>query len=103
MRFAEGVVPAGRRGPEPPARPAMREPGRTPNATGLSAREAVALFGKLGISVHLEGTGFVVAQDPPAGAPIAGRAVHLLTLSDSGPAAARFGRGREETPSPPVP
>lgn len=103
LRFADGVVPAGRRGPEQPAPPAFREPGRTPNASGLSAREAVALFGKIGVSVRLEGSGFVVAQDPPAGAPIAGRAVHILTLSDSGPAAARFGRGREETPSPPVP
>ena len=103
LRFADGVVPAGRRGPEPLARPALSEPGRTPSASGLSAREAVALFGKLGISVRLEGTGFVVAQDPPAGAPIGGRSVHVLTLSDGGPAAARFGRGREETPAPPVP
>ena len=103
MHFIDGVVPAGRRGPETPARPVLREPGRTPNASGLSAREAVALFGKLGISVRLEGTGFVVAQDPAAGAPVASRAIHVLTLSDSGPAAARFGRGREETPSPPVP
>jgi len=103
LRFVEGVVPAGRRSPEQAATPAGRESGRTPDASGLSAREAVALFGKLGISVRLEGTGFVVVQDPPAGASIAGRAVHVLTLSDSGPAAARFGRGREETPSPPVP
>ena len=103
LRFADGVVPVGLRAAEPPRRPALPEPGRTPDALGLSAREAIVLFGKLGIPVLLKGSGFVVAQNPPAGSPLAGRVLHTLTLSESGAAAARSGRGRQENTSPRVP
>lgn len=103
LRFADGLVPAGHRVQEPPPRLASPGPGRTPEASGLSAREAIVLFGRLGIPVRLQGAGFVVAQSPLPGAPIGGRAPHVLKLSETGPAAARAGRGREETPSPPVP
>ncbi|MGH9399436.1 MAG: penicillin-binding transpeptidase domain-containing protein [Thermoanaerobaculia bacterium] len=103
LRYGDGVVPAGLPVSGPPRRLASFEPGRTPHALGLSAREALALFGRLGIPVRLEGAGFVVSQDPPAGAAIASRPLHVLTLSQAGPAAARPSRGREEPPSPPVP
>ena len=103
LRLADGVVPVGLRAAEPPRRPALSEPGRTPDALGLSAREAIALFGRLGIPVRLTGSGFVVAQNPPAGSPLAGHVPHTLTLGESSAAAARSGRGREENTSPAVP
>jgi membrane peptidoglycan carboxypeptidase len=103
LRFADGVVPAALRTAEAPRRQASAEPGHSPDALRLSAREAVALFAKLGIPVFLKGSGFVIAQDPPAGSPLAGRALHTLTLGESGPAEARSGRGREENTSPTVP
>jgi cell division protein FtsI (penicillin-binding protein 3) len=101
-RYAEGVVPAGWRASEPLPLSARLEPGRTPDARGLSAREALALFARLGVPVRLNGTGFVVSQDPPAGSALA-PGHQTLTLSESSPAAARSGRGREENTSPPVP
>jgi cell division protein FtsI (penicillin-binding protein 3) len=105
LRFADGIVPAGLQGAAP-ARALGRpgpEAGRTPDALGLSAREAIALFGKLGIPVRLSGSGFVVGQSPPAGSPLGGHGPCILTLGESGPAAARSGRGREENTSPTVP
>lgn len=105
LRFADGIVPVGLQGAAPERTLGRPEPGPglTPNALGLSAREAIALFGKLGIRVRLSGSGFVVGQNPPAGSPLDGRAPCILTLGESGPAAARSGRGREENTSPTVP
>jgi cell division protein FtsI (penicillin-binding protein 3) len=104
MKFAEGVVPAAFRASRAPAPAdaARPEPGRMPDVRGLSAREALALFARLGVPVRLAGTGFVVSQDPPAGFPLSSGTL-TLTLSESGPPAARSGRGREESTSPPVP
>jgi len=104
LKFAEGVVPAAFRASEtpPPADPPRPEPGRMPDVRGLSAREALALFARLGVPVRLAGAGFVVSQDPPAGFPLSSGTL-TLTLSESGPPAARSGRGREESSSPPVP
>src|SRR5262249_3906323 len=45
-------------------------PGAMPDLHGLSAREALHRMLKLGLAVRVEGTGFVVSQDPPAGAPL---------------------------------
>jgi beta-lactam-binding protein with PASTA domain len=42
-------------------------PGTMPDLRGLSAREALRATVKLGLMARVEGTGFVVAQDPPAG------------------------------------
>jgi cell division protein FtsI (penicillin-binding protein 3) len=42
-------------------------PGTMPDLHGLSAREALRAAVKLGLTARVEGTGFVVAQDPPAG------------------------------------
>ena len=51
-----------------------------PNVVGLGAREAVHLLAGLGVSSTMHGDGVVVAQDPPAGTPIAsGR--HLPPLA----------------------
>src|SRR5690606_17770208 len=43
---------------------------RAPSLLGLGAREAVSRAGEAGLVARLEGKGRVVAQDPPAGAPI---------------------------------
>ena len=45
-------------------------PGTMPDLHGLSAREALLRMLKLGIAARVEGTGFVISQDPPAGAPL---------------------------------
>jgi membrane peptidoglycan carboxypeptidase len=42
--------------------------GTMPDLRGMSAREALRAAVKLGLTARVEGTGFVVAQDPPAGA-----------------------------------
>lgn len=52
-----------------------------PDLSGLSAREAVRLLARHGLSVRLAGHGSVVAQDPSAGAPAAGVGSVSLTLS----------------------
>jgi cell division protein FtsI (penicillin-binding protein 3) len=51
-----------------------------PDLRGLSAREAVRTLVKLGMNASVSGDGFVVAQIPPAGAPIAPEAVCRLVL-----------------------
>jgi len=43
-------------------------PGTMPDLHGLSAREALRKMLRLGLTARIEGTGFVVSQDPPAGA-----------------------------------
>ena len=42
-------------------------PGTMPDLQGLSARDALRRLVKLGLTRRVEGDGFVVAQDPPAG------------------------------------
>ncbi|MGE5275537.1 MAG: penicillin-binding transpeptidase domain-containing protein [Acidobacteriota bacterium] len=99
--FPPGVVPASaRRRPASaaPAVPALSEAG-VPDAAGLSARQALALFARRGMAVRLEGSGFVAAQRPAAGAAWRPGLVVTLSLSEDAAAASRPGRGREETPS----
>ena len=55
--------------------------GTVPNLTGMSARDAVRRLGRLGVDVRLSGDGFVVSQNPPAGAPIEPGSVSRLVLS----------------------
>ena len=55
-------------------------PGTVPDLRGMSAREAVRKLAKLGMSPRLVGDGFVVSQEPPAGAPIDGDGVCRLML-----------------------
>lgn len=80
----------------------VEEPDRTPRAVGLSARQALAVFARAGVLARLQGTGFVVSQDPPAGSPIRRGTVHTLFLADNAAApAGAAGRRPEETASPP--
>jgi cell division protein FtsI (penicillin-binding protein 3) len=98
--FPAGVVPASvRRSPASEGPVPTRASDGVPNATGLSAREALALFARRGIPVRVEGTGFVAAQRPRAGAVWKPGIVVILSLSEDAAAVSRSGRGREETPS----
>jgi membrane peptidoglycan carboxypeptidase len=103
LRYPAGLVPVSRRdggsGVAPDA------PESTPDALGLSARQAIALFARVGVLARLQGSGFVVAQDPPAGAPTRPGALHTLFLADSAPAPARAAgrRAQETAPPPPSP
>jgi len=93
--YSSGVVPVARRG-------ADAEPDdRMPSAIGMSAQQALAVFARLGVLARLQGTGFVVAQDPPAGAPIRPGSVHTLFLADNAAAPSRAGGRRAEETAPP--
>jgi len=96
--YPEGVVPAARRhthGTEPPGREDSRE--RVPDASGLSTRQALSLFARLGVTVRLQGTGFVASQTPVPGEFLRSGQTVTLRLSETAPA--RGVRGREETSS----
>ena len=54
-----------------------------PDLKGLSARDAVRQLVKLGLMAQVSGDGMVVAQDPPAGAPIEPGTTCHLTLARS--------------------
>jgi cell division protein FtsI (penicillin-binding protein 3) len=58
------------------------EPGM-PDLSGLSARRAVAELSQLGLAPRLTGTGFVIGQDPPAGAVVSPGEICRLRLSES--------------------
>jgi stage V sporulation protein D (sporulation-specific penicillin-binding protein) len=72
----------------------------TPDVVGLSARQALAIFARLGMTAHLRGSGFVVSQDPPPGTAARPGDTHTLRLLETAPPISRPGRGREETSSP---
>jgi len=95
--YASGVVAAARRG----ADPASAADERTPSAVGMSAHQALEIFARLGVLARLQGTGFVVAQDPPAGSPIRPGSVHTLFLADNAAAPSRAGGHRAEETAPP--
>ncbi|HEY7370347.1 MAG TPA: penicillin-binding protein [Thermoanaerobaculia bacterium] len=110
MRMPEGLMPAAlREGSSGVALPAPPEPqgdefvpgaesgGLHPDAYGMTAREALALYARSGLPVRLEGSGVVVRQRPPAGAPVRLGEPAVLTLEDD--AAPRS--GREEAVAPP--
>lgn len=101
LELPEGAVPASiRRGPIEPAPPTIRQ---TPDASGLSARQAVALFARLGVPARLRGGGFVTSQEPPAGSILRSGQTHTLFLSESSAPNSRPSRAREETSSLPFP
>jgi cell division protein FtsI/penicillin-binding protein 2 len=96
-----GVVPASVRLPEsrPAVEPEVIGPARTPDAAGLSARQALALFARLGTTVRLHGAGFVTGQQPAPGSILRPGQTHTLFLSETAPPISRPGRAREETSS----
>jgi cell division protein FtsI/penicillin-binding protein 2 len=100
-RYPAGFVPAALREPAPSAEPAETI-GETPDARGLSARQALALFARSGIAVQLRGTGFVIGQVPAAGSPVRTGQVHQLQLAESIPAPVPQEHRRTEETSPPL-
>jgi cell division protein FtsI/penicillin-binding protein 2 len=111
LRLPEGVVPAAMREADhgapratlpDPVLDAGRAPAAAdavhPDALGLTAREALALFAQLGMPVRLEGTGVVVQQRPAAGSPARRGEAAVLTLD---PDALAPRSGREEAVAPP--
>ena len=67
--------------------------GTVPDLRGLSAREAVRTLVKLGMSARVSGDGFVVSQEPAAGAAIEGEGRCRLVL-DRWPSRHDLGAGR---------
>jgi cell division protein FtsI (penicillin-binding protein 3) len=55
-------------------------PGTVPDLHGMSAREAVRKLVRLGMNARVSGDGFVVSQDPAAGAPLEPGLVCRLVL-----------------------
>jgi cell division protein FtsI/penicillin-binding protein 2 len=108
IHYPEGIVPASVRGALVPAAlpaPAIEEPAVSgegaPSAVGLSARQALALFARHGLSARVVGSGFVVEQIPAPGAPV--RPGSLCTLRLAEPSAAppsTIERRAEESTAP---
>jgi cell division protein FtsI (penicillin-binding protein 3) len=55
-------------------------PGTMPDLQGMSARDALRRLVKLGLTARVQGSGFVVSQDPPAGAALDAVGQCRLTL-----------------------
>jgi cell division protein FtsI/penicillin-binding protein 2 len=51
-----------------------------PDLTGMSARDALRLLARLGLTARLQGTGVVVQQYPPSGEPIESASTVVLRL-----------------------
>ncbi len=104
-RYPSGVVAVARRavdGGEGTGEGTAEAAGRTPSALGMSARQALAVFARLGVLARLQGSGFVVAQDPPPGSPVRPGSIHTLFLADDAAVPGRAaGRRAEETAPPP--
>lgn len=108
IHYPAGVFPASVRSvSEPaastaPASPAAAVAGGAPSALGLSARQALALLARHGIDARFEGSGFVVGQDPPPGAPLRPGMTCKLSLAEPAAAPAPgLERRAEEISSPP--
>ena len=103
-RYPSGVVAVARRAlnaGDGATEDSAEAAGRTPSALGMSARQALAVFARLGILARLQGTGFVVAQDPPPGSPVRPGSVHTLFLADDAAAPGRAAERRAEETAPP--
>jgi cell division protein FtsI (penicillin-binding protein 3) len=70
---------------EPPAITVVRDgpPGTMPDLQGMSAREALRKLVALGLTARVDGNGFVVSQDPPAGTALESVSHCRLTLDRS--------------------
>lgn len=56
---------------------------RVPDVAGRSARDAVRELAARGLAAHVSGTGFVVSQEPPAGAPLERGGACVLVLGQA--------------------
>jgi cell division protein FtsI (penicillin-binding protein 3) len=110
IRYPAGVVPVSVRStveaPPPIFSGASSEPpnvasGGAPSAIGLSARQALALFARRGLLAHIEGSGFVVAQQPLPGAQVRAGTTCILRLAEPAAPASELERRAEKINSPP--
>src|SRR5438045_247612 len=56
-------------------------PGTMPDLRGMSARDALRRMMRLGLAARVDGSGFVVSQDPPAGASLDAVSAGRVTLA----------------------
>ncbi|HEV8610892.1 MAG TPA: penicillin-binding protein [Thermoanaerobaculia bacterium] len=104
IQYPAGVVPASVRtagdiaAPPPPPVPAeaAASDAGAPSALGLSARQALALFARQGLSARIVGSGFVVEQKPAPGAPVRAGSVSILRLAEPAAAPAQGTERRAE-------
>jgi len=75
------VAPAAAKQPAVVAMPANMTDTGVPDLRGMSAREALRELARLGLSARMEGIGFVVDQNPPAGSPLEPGATCTLVLN----------------------
>ena len=109
IHYPAGVVPVSVHSTgEPLASPIFSSPEPTlvsadgaPSALGLSARQALALFARRGLVARIEGSGFVVAQQPLPGAQVRTGTTCILRLAEPAAPASGIERRAEEMPSPP--
>ena len=109
IHYPAGVVPVSVHSTgEPLASPIFSSPEPTlvsadgaPSALGLSARQALALFARRGLVARIEGSGFVVAQQPLPGAQVRAGTTCILRLAEPAAPASGIERRAEEMPSPP--
>ncbi len=104
IRFPDGVVPASVRTVEEPAttRTTVTDDAGVPSAVGLSARQALALFARRGLSARIVGSGFVIEQSPAPGTPVRAGSVCSLRLAEHAASAPGTERRLEE-PAAPLP
>ncbi|HEX9305514.1 MAG TPA: penicillin-binding protein [Thermoanaerobaculia bacterium] len=102
IHYPEGVVPASVRSTtEPlPVLSSMEPPAAVsdgvPSAIGLSARQALVLLARNGLAARIEGSGFVVSQDPAPGARVRTGSTCMLRLAEPAAAPEALGRGGRE-------
>lgn len=93
----EAPLPVFSAAPEPPT---VASDG-APSALGLSARQALVLFARRGLVARVEGSGFVVAQQPLPGARVRAGTTCILRLAQPAAPASGLERRTEEISSPP--
>jgi cell division protein FtsI (penicillin-binding protein 3) len=111
IHYPEGVVPVSVRSTIElpplllPAEPPPAASDGVPSAIGLSARQALALFARNGLAARIEGSGFVVAQNPAPGARVRTASICMLRLAEpaAAPASGLERRAEELTSPPPAP
>jgi len=106
IRFPSGVVPVSVRSAPAAAAAVLtaETPAPTaagaPSAFGLSARQALALFARRGLSARVVGSGFVIGQDPSPGSVLRPGETCTLYLAEPAAAPDPGQRRAEELPSP---
>jgi hypothetical protein len=104
IQYPAGIVPASVRTTDETLAPPLSLPTEasssadvgTPSALGLSARQALALFARRGLSARIVGSGFVVEQKPAPGAPVRAGSVCVLRLAEPAAAPAQGTERRAE-------